>query len=258
MDDEDRPPLGAHAYEVISMSLYDIEKGHRSALRELRIPYPAEPNASYSPPPPKRPETLRIAIRLFARELFIRESNAYPPSPEIAFWLTKLSERVTSRVLKAVEAVNSCHAWIELLIPTKSKYGLDWHGLSVDDLRQTIKEELDETKRMTLARYQPAIEKDDAQAAYKLPQIELPEEPTEKRPEDIGLVEYRQKLLADYKAVTGDPSNMKLYQARNSGIHKPDFYAWIKGTLPERSKVTKSFEAFLMAKRPPIPRKPTT
>ena len=41
----------------------------------------------------------------------------------------------------------------------------------------------------------------------------------------------RRKLLADYKAVTGNPSNKRIYEATNSGIYKPEFYKWLSAEL---------------------------
>jgi hypothetical protein len=79
--------------------------------------------------------------------------------------------------------------------------------------------------------------------------------PPEKSKSDSE-VTHRQKLLADYKAATGNPSNKRIYEARNSGIHKPEFYEWLRGSLPANSTPTISFERFLREQRPPIPRKP--
>ncbi len=69
------------------------------------------------------------------------------------------------------------------------------------------------------------------------------------------LIERRSKLLAEYKAATLNPSNKKIYEARRSGIHKPQFYQWLNGELAESSATTINFETFLREKRPPIPRR---
>jgi hypothetical protein len=66
----------------------------------------------------------------------------------------------------------------------------------------------------------------------------------------------RKALVAEYKSATGHPSNKKLYTARNSGIHKPEFYDWINGVLLQTSQTCINFERFLREKKPPIPRKP--
>lgn len=65
----------------------------------------------------------------------------------------------------------------------------------------------------------------------------------------------RESLLTEYKAATGNPSNKRIYEARNSGIHKPEFYAWLRGKLPDQSATRANFERFLKDKKPPIPRK---
>ncbi len=62
----------------------------------------------------------------------------------------------------------------------------------------------------------------------------------------------RAKLLLDYKAATTNPSNKRIYQARNSPIHKPQFYKWLKGSLPSTSATTINFERFLRERKPPV------
>jgi hypothetical protein len=66
----------------------------------------------------------------------------------------------------------------------------------------------------------------------------------------------RQRLLMSYKKATGNPSNKRIYEASNSGLHKPEFYSWRKGNLPSDSATCINFERFLNEKKPPIPRKP--
>lgn len=65
----------------------------------------------------------------------------------------------------------------------------------------------------------------------------------------------REHLLADYLAAIGNPSRYRIYTARNSGIHKPEFYKWLNGALPRDSETAKNFERFLREKKAPIPRK---
>ena len=63
----------------------------------------------------------------------------------------------------------------------------------------------------------------------------------------------RRKLLETYKEFTG-ATNRQIYQGR-SGIHKPEFYAWLKGKLKGTSETAQNFERFLREKKSPIPRK---
>lgn len=94
-----------------------------------------------------------------------------------------------------------------------------------------------------------------ARGALQGEQIE--EAGTEQVVPDLLEAERRANLLAEYKKATGNPSNKKIYEAHNSGIYKPEFYQWKNGVLPAGSRTTRQFEAFLKARRKPIPRNPT-
>ncbi len=79
----------------------------------------------------------------------------------------------------------------------------------------------------------------------------MPDEATDE--ERQRLIEYRKRLLDEYKAATG-ASERAIYNASGSGGHtcrKADFYAWRKGELPASSSMAQSLERFLQAKRPP-------
>lgn len=69
------------------------------------------------------------------------------------------------------------------------------------------------------------------------------------------VIRQRAALLEEYKNDTGNPSNKLIYEAHNSQIHKPEFYAWLKGELKATSATCMNFERFLRSKQPPV-RKP--
>lgn len=74
-------------------------------------------------------------------------------------------------------------------------------------------------------------------------------------PDELSpLVARRMGLLSEYKSATKNPSNRRIYTAKNSNIHKPQFHEWLKGLLPETSQTCINFERFLREKKPPIPR----
>jgi hypothetical protein len=76
-------------------------------------------------------------------------------------------------------------------------------------------------------------------------------------PEDLtSEVSRRRQLLAEYKSSTGNPANKRIYEARNSGIHKPQFYSWRNGSLATDSETSLNFERFLREKKSPLSRKP--
>ncbi len=72
-----------------------------------------------------------------------------------------------------------------------------------------------------------------------------------------SVIADRAHMLADYKRATGDPSNKAIYESRNSGIYKPEFYKWLRGELESDSVTAINFEKFLRLKKRPIPRQPT-
>jgi hypothetical protein len=67
-------------------------------------------------------------------------------------------------------------------------------------------------------------------------------------------IKRRQCLLDAYVQATG-ASHRSIYEGR-SGVHKPEFYKWLKGSLPASSETAQNFERFLREKKPPISRNP--
>lgn len=97
----------------------------------------------------------------------------------------------------------------------------------------------------------------DTNQARELDPVRGPQPPAEYGAEcDLDSEGIRRRdLLAEYKSATGNPANKRIYEARNSGIHKPQFYQWRRGELPADSATSRNFERFLREKKPPIPRK---
>jgi hypothetical protein len=98
----------------------------------------------------------------------------------------------------------------------------------------------------------PKDELDIAQPTRAVEEAEATE------PFEADEITRRTSLLEDYRADpgTGNPSNRSIYRAKDSGIHKPQFYEWRDGRLSRDSETSKNFERFLRDKKPPIPRKP--
>jgi hypothetical protein len=102
-----------------------------------------------------------------------------------------------------------------------------------------------------LLQYYPAIHLIPAPAAAQIA-------PEANPIPDALAIEIRRRviLLEEYKAATGNPSNKRIYEAQNSGLHKPQFIKWRRGELPNTSATTQNFERFLRERKLPIPRKP--
>ena len=85
-----------------------------------------------------------------------------------------------------------------------------------------------------------------------LPVISVPgDSPTSA--EDVAA--SRSELLTEYKRRTGVHTNAAIYNARNSSIHKPEFYHWLNGKLPRTTVTAMNLERFLRSDELPKPRK---
>lgn len=252
MDETDRPPLGPYAYEKIAKKLHEIERRFWDELSKMRVESPYFVIGP-SPASPKLPEHLRVIIIQYAESLFGTEATEYPESPKIEFWLSRLAERVVEKIMNTLDVIDQASYDF-----SSAKYynGLSWHGLTREEMRDIAWQRLEDDKASVLHRLQPdsaqEVSSQDSEPGQTITSSE------ESQPEAGGLVDHRKKLLEEYKSVTGQPSSKQIYEAYNSGIHKPEFYQWKQGKLSVESRVTKRFEAFLKAKKRPIPRNPTS
>lgn len=66
----------------------------------------------------------------------------------------------------------------------------------------------------------------------------------------------RAKMLADYMRDSGTQFPSWIYQDRRSGLHKPQYYQWLRGDLPSTSTMSIKLERFLANKQPAQDPKP--
>jgi len=188
--------------------------------------------------------------------MFRTEASEYPADPQIEFWLSKLAERVVEHVMETVAVMNQTTYDI---FHGKQYNGLSWHGLTLEDMRDAAREGLEFDKTSVLNRLLPeSVQDTNSEGSEAAPISESVGESIPTASEAGSLIERRKKFLDEYKAATGHPSSKQIYEASNSGIHKPEFYQWKNGNLPAESRVTKRFEVFLKAKKRPVPRNTTT
>ena len=57
--------------------------------------------------------------------------------------------------------------------------------------------------------------------------------------------------ILEYKKANPGVTDYQIYNAKNSGVHKPEFYRYVKGTLSSESETCKNFERFLAEKKTP-------
>jgi len=177
---------------------------------------------------------LKMILAEYARNLYIAEGNSYPDDPKIGRWLEVLRDRLVERAMSTVTRMEE--------EAKKRNASFEYHEVSPEQMREVMRSEINKQISDRTGAPQPAG----------------PSPPQEVKTESDGSEAARRAiLLSEYKAATGNPSNKSIYEASNSGIYKPEFYQWVNGELPDKSRVTKRFEAFLKARRKPIPRKPT-
>jgi hypothetical protein len=255
MDDLDRPNLGLDVVEQIEVDLHHQDMRFWPLLKQLQLPTPETQKAyapfvfNEGPMPPRRPRKLSELLGSYAVASFQCEASKYPRlDPQFAHWLQRLAERIEERTIQRVEQVEA----------GSSTNSLAYHGLSTKDMRVAIKASLVDAIRtwpqaseLSLA----ATESNTSHLPPAEPEPATTENETSQDGNTVGSeVARRRALLAEYKAVNGDVSNRQIYQAQNSGLHKPQFYQWKSGKLAASTATATNFERFLKAKKPPIPR----
>jgi hypothetical protein len=231
----DRPPLHQLVQEQLEVAAKHIDAKYWHALKAFQIEYVGPETLS----PPKTPVLLKNQLTMYAAALFRLEADQYPKGDgKYTAWLRALSQRTTARVMHTVEELQA----------SEGKAKLSYHGLTLEAMRENLQVFF-------------------AIVLYEYAGVSLPvtSEPPQNQPRAVldkpsvagsnPEIERRAALLAAYKA-THNVSSKRIYEAKNSGIHKPEFYRWVRGELPATSAPARNFERFLAAKRAPSPRKP--
>ena len=79
--------------------------------------------------------------------------------------------------------------------------------------------------------------------------------PTAELPRTLAEIKrIRAELFADYKRRTGVRTKAAIYTAKNSGVHKAEFYEWLNGMLLDTSATARNLETFLRSDALPVPR----
>jgi hypothetical protein len=255
MDEPAGPPLSPYAREQLGADLYRVDEIFWERLTALQVSVITNltfMGAGPTPPgPPKRPLELKSVLHSYAEQLFYVEASKYPPTdPDFVQWLIKLSPKLESHIMRRLK---------ELEAKSFMK-SLRYHEVTEEAMREAIGVALQASiKKFAGDREVPQASSlrsgPDHPVARLVRATDPPKQPTRVASKTLpdGEIERRKKLLEEYKAATS-ASNKKIYEARNSGVHKPQFYEWINGELSAESATAQNFERFLVAKKPPIPR----
>jgi hypothetical protein len=247
MNIPDKPPhFDPYVWELIELDLHKIDKSWWMTLSSMAISIPLLGFKTESgPPPPKQPIQLKMYLHDYASELFNEEFKHYPNDPDcLAHWAQKLAERVEARILQRIGEMEASR------FSSMVRMNLSYHGVTQLEMHETIRECL---KGLIEEKLLSEPQNQEATTTKTLPISESKEPAIAPAPSEI---EHRETLLAEYKAATGGPSDYQIFNAQNAGLHKPEFYRWLKGTLSAHSKTAQNFERFLREKKLPIPRKP--
>ncbi len=130
MNDPGRPPLlDVLTHEAIDRLLYQVDAEHWPNIIAFRV------NKYYPPDIPIRapaPQHLMIAIRWYASMLFKAEADQYDrlrKDKNYPAWLSRLTDRVISRVLKNLDQLDAGDPDALLL---------NYHGLKKADIEQAL------------------------------------------------------------------------------------------------------------------------
>jgi len=247
MNIPDKPPLDPYVFELIELDLHKIDQSWWTTLSTMTMSVTLfQLKADSGPQPPKQPIQLKMYLHSYASELFNEELKHYPDDPGCSVhWAQKLAERVEARIIQRIGEMGTRR------FPSLMSSDLSYRGVTPLEMRETVRECL---RGLIEKNMLSQLQKQElAPIKTPPPTAELKEPPIAPAPSEIG---RRKALLAEYKAAVGEPSDYQIFNAQNAGLHKPEFYRWLKGTLPAHSKTAKTFERFLREKKPPIPRKP--
>jgi hypothetical protein len=222
-------------------ALAAIENEREYISSRLRYKYRLLFDGSYelatSTPFHPKPANLKLELQDYAAALFDAEAEQYPKyaksENQISLWLGALTLRTTSEISEKLKEHAAYH---------------DRHCPASERLQAM------ETKLSKRVEYWVRVYSARVARNKKRPVVPPEEAITPERSDNE--VARRAKLLSEYKNSTGNPSNRRIYTAKTSGIHKPQFYSWLDGSLPVTSKTCVNFERFLRQKKPPIPRTP--
>ncbi len=265
------PALSLEAEAEIERSRALMFKTHASKAWPLLFPsesFQFVAASTEEPADEPQPANLKLQLKQFSAQLFDFEAVHY---------------------LKIAPDVSTLKAWLEIVADQIQSDAIERTKRRFVNIRCTIQERKDLVKEALASRighwciqylhleagpkvdhgavlpdpidpvggkhiWNPAEQKSTAREERARPAQDISS--AEQVESGIDEISHRAILLAEYKQATGNPSNKAIYTAKNSGIHKPEFFNWVNGKLHNASQTCINFERFLREKKQPVPRKP--
>ncbi|KAA6457247.1 helix-turn-helix transcriptional regulator [Acidobacteria bacterium AB60] len=157
MSTSERPPLPPLVVEEIEELLHRVDRRHWPTITEMRGKKFYAPD---EPLPPRKPQQLIQRILWYASILFGTEADQYDQfrsDPNYPIWLLRLEERVTARVMNALDK-------LEAGDPKSQITG--YHGLSWSDIGRPLQTALWEIR----TQYEQGTAPSQRQASTAQPQ----------------------------------------------------------------------------------------
>jgi lambda repressor-like predicted transcriptional regulator len=182
MSQTDRPSLTLEIECQIEAALNQIHTHYWPRLEQMQeftgeatdIYRRISPGKIPQVPIPRSPNALKLLLGQYAAALFESEATYYPDDPELAHWLKKLGERVTSMVLDKVAQVEHAGSFRYV--------SLSYHNVRLSDMQKAIGGALSpEVTKRFVAAVKERVNQSFAQARQRVLDAPLQTLPEQKR-----------------------------------------------------------------------------
>jgi hypothetical protein len=236
MSDLDKPPLHPPAYDLIKLALRRVELMFTPRLRGMQTSVIV--NIPGQLPPELIPDILRGLLRQYASVLFKTEADQYPLDAQLEHWLSKLAGRATDRVMETIERIE-----------TGAAGTLEYHGITKDEMCQTVSEFLQEAAQSYL--WQRTQSQDQTATPAPLGEA-APEAPPTPEVQEIDNPMQSNERLAlrdSYRASFPDVKIQDICWAAEQTYR--EWRRWINGEAKDGLKPDRAFRHVLTSNKKP-------
>jgi hypothetical protein len=240
MNDPDKPQLDAIVFDKIALHWHEIGKDYWPKIAALRMPtfIPLS-----QPVPPRVPHVLLNLLLGYASILFSVEADQYAQfadDPRYPAWLSRLAERVLTKVTDAVEKIDKADNDQMLMV-----HGLEHHDM-VNSIREFLWSMSTNYFQKAMPKVHPVPEeapKTNMQQAAT-PQVSAAQAPSESLAPQIERPQIERAALRDtYMSVFPDVGIMDICWAAKQ--HYREWARWLKDEVKDGSRPDRAFRHVL-------------
>jgi hypothetical protein len=242
MDDPERPPFRRIILDHIDMILYKVDQYHWPLLTGLRVPHKLPAGKPRKPP---MAGVLLNQLEWYASVLFTREVEQYGHyrrDPRYSMWLSKLGDRIVTRVLNAVEEIDKAD----------ENASLQYHGLSREDAETGVRKICSDLAKKYVWEASDEFLKLKAQAEAAASQTTVPPAITPTDPSvpfKSAQSSERRALLTAYRDEFPDVKIQDICWAAYQTYR--EWKRWISGKAKGGLKPDRTFRRILTCGKPP-------